>query len=297
MNQTVAAKLKIFASMFIFGTLGVFVRYIALPSEIIALSRGVIGSLFLILVVLLRGTRPSWVQIRKNLLWLILSGTALGFNWILFFEAQNFTSVAIGTLCYYMAPIFIIIVSPFLLKEKLTAKKIVCVILALIGMICISGVIGSGIPSSREVKGIAFGLAAAVLYASIVLMNKQIRDISAYDKTIIQLIISVITLLPYILLKTDISALDLSGSALPMLILVGIVHTGLAYYLYFGSMEHVAGQTAAVISYVDPAVAVLASILVLREPMQLIEALGAVLIIGAALMSEITVINRKQAKI
>ena len=294
MNQSTAAKIKVFASMFIFGTIGVFVRFISLPSEVVAFARGVIGSIFLLLVVLIRGGKLDWTQIRKNLLWLILSGTALGFNWILFFEAQKFTSVAIGTLCYYMAPIFIIMVSPFLLKERLTLKKTICVMLALVGMVCISGVIGGGIPSGRELKGIAFGLAAAVLYASIVLMNKQINGISAYDKTILQLVISAVTLIPYILFKTDFSGLDLTGNALPMLILVGVVHTGLAYYLYFGAMEHIAGQTAAVISYVDPAVAVLASILVLGEPMKLIEAFGAVLIIGAALMSEVTFSKRKR---
>ena len=297
MNQATAAKLKIFASMFIFGTVGVFVRFIPLPSEIVALSRGVIGALFLLLVVLIRGGKILWEPIRKNLLWLLLSGTALGFNWILFFEAQRFTSVAIGTLCYYMAPIFIIIVSPFLLKERLTVKKSVCVVLALIGMICISGVIGGKLPGGSELKGIIFGLMAAVLYASIVLMNKQIKGISAYDKTILQLAISAVTLVPYILLTTDPAALDLSSSSVPMLILVGVIHTGLAYYLYFGSMEHVSGQTAAVISYVDPAVAVLASIFVLGEPMKMIEAFGAVLIIGAALMSEVTVSKKRKASV
>lgn len=283
--------------MFIFGTVGVFVRFIPLPSEIVALSRGVIGALFLLLVVLIRGGKILWEPIRKNLLWLLLSGTALGFNWILFFEAQRFTSVAIGTLCYYMAPIFIIIVSPFLLKERLTVKKSVCVVLALIGMICISGVIGGKLPGGSELKGIIFGLMAAVLYASIVLMNKQIKGISAYDKTILQLAISAVTLVPYILLTTDPAALDLSSSSVPMLILVGVIHTGLAYYLYFGSMEHVSGQTAAVISYVDPAVAVLASIFVLGEPMKMIEAFGAVLIIGAALMSEVTVSKKRKASV
>lgn len=295
MIQTTAAKLKIFASMFIFGSIGIFVRYIPLPREIVSFARGTIGALFLLVIILLRRTKPDWTAVRNNLLWLLLSGTALGFNWILFFEAQDYSSVAIGTLCYYMAPIIIIVVSPFLLKERLTLKKTSCVILALIGMVCISGVIGGAAISGNEMKGILLGLAAAVLYASIVLMNKQLKGISAYDKTIVQLVISAITLIPYILLKTDLSSIDLSGSTLPLLILVGIVHTGLAYYLYFGSMEYVAGQTAAVISYVDPAIAVLASILILKEDMNFVEILGAVLIIGAALMSEITFGKRKQA--
>lgn len=292
MNQTIAAKLKVFASMFIFGTIGVFVRYIALPSEVLALARGIIGVVFLLAVVMIRGAKIDWIQIKKNLLWLILSGTALGFNWIFLFESYRFTSVAIGTLCYYMAPIFIIIVSPVLLREKLTVKKVVCVLLALLGMVFISGVLVGGLPSANELRGVLFGLLAAVLYASIVLMNKKIHGISAYDKTIFQLAVSAITLIPYCLLTTDIAAIDFTGSALPMLLLVGIVHTGLAYYLYFGAMDHISGQTAAMISYVDPAIAVLASIVILQEPMELIEAFGAVLILGAALMSEVSFKNR-----
>ncbi len=294
MNQTAAAKLKVFASMFIFGTIGIFVRYISLPSEIVALARGIIGVIFLLGVVLIRGGKLNWTQIRKNLLWLILSGTALGFNWIFLFESYRFTSVAVGTLCYYMAPIFIIIVSPLLLRERLTVKKVICVVLALLGMVCISGVLAGGFPSGSELRGILLGLAAAVLYASIVLMNKKIYGVSAYDKTILQLGISAITLIPYCLLTTDLAAIDLTGKALPMLLLVGIIHTGLAYYLYFGAMDHVSGQTAAMISYVDPAIAVLASIIILREPMEPVEAFGAVLILGAALMSEVTIKKPKQ---
>lgn len=292
MSQTIAAKLKVFASMFIFGTIGVFVRYIAMPSEVLALARGVIGVTFLLAVVLLRGSKIDWIQIKVNLLWLILSGTALGFNWIFLFESYRFTSVAVGTLCYYMAPIFIIIVSPVLLREKLTVKKVVCVLLALLGMVFISGILAGGLPSANEIRGVLFGLLAAVLYASIVLMNKKIYGISAYDKTIFQLAISAITLIPYCLLTTDISTINFTGSALPMLLLVGIVHTGLAYYLYFGAMDYISGQTAAMISYVDPAIAVLASIVILREPMELIEAFGAVLILGAALLSEVSFKNK-----
>ena len=294
MSQSVAAKLKIFASMFIFGTIGVFVRYISLPSEVIALARGVIGSVFLIAVLLLQGKRLNWLQIKNNLLWLFLSGSALGFNWIFLFESYRYTSVAIGTLCYYMAPIIIILVSPLLLRERLTVKKCICVILALVGMVFISGVLSGGMPSESELSGIVYGLIAAVLYASIVLMNKKIHGISAYDKTILQLGISAVIMLIYCLLTSDLSALDFSGVTLPMLIFAGIIHTGLAYYLYFGSMEHVSGQTAAMISYVDPAIAVLASVIILREPMDLSEALGAILILGAALMSEVSFSGRKQ---
>ncbi len=297
MNQAALGKCKIFASMFIFGTIGIFVRHIAVPSQILAMVRGVVGVLFLLCVVLLRGGRIEWFQVKKNRLWLLLSGAALGFNWIFLFEAYRYTSVAVSTLCYYLAPIMVVLVSPFLLKERLTLKKCICVFLALLGMFFISGILSGGLPSYEEIRGILYGLSAAVLYASIVLMNKRIKDISAFDKTILQLGISALILLPYCLLTTDLSALNWGGSTIPMLLFVGVVHTGLAYLLYFGAMDYVSAQTAAMISYVDPAIAVLASVWILKEPMSLMEGLGAVLIIGAALMSEITLPNGRKKRL
>lgn len=288
MNQATSAKLKITLSMFLFGTIGVFVRSISLPSSLIALVRGVVGMLFLLAVILLRRSRIDRKAVRSNLLWLVLSGACLGFNWILLFESYQYTSVAVSTLCYYMAPILIILASPIVLRETLTGKKLLCVAVALLGMVCLSGVLFSGIPSADELKGILLGLAAAVLYACVVLLNKQIHGLSAYDKTILQLGISSVTLLPYCALTVSFASLSITPSAIGLLVFVGIVHTGLTYFLYFGSIEHIGAQTVAIISYVDPVVAVLASVLILREPIAPIEWLGAVLILGAALFSEIT---------
>ena len=282
-----AAKLRMTFAMFIFGTIGLFARWIPLPSSVIALARGTIGTAFLLAVMAMKKAPFSGKALRQNLFWLLVSGALLGFNWILLFESYRYTSVAVGTLCYYMAPILIILASPVVLREKLTARKLLCVLAALAGMVCISGVLSEGIPAAGEMKGILLGLAAAVLYAAIVLCNKQIHDISAYEKTAFQLGISAIAMLPYCLLTVDVSSLDLDASSLLMLLFVGVVHTGITYFLYFGSMEFISAQSVAVISYVDPVVAVLASVVILREPMHLAEGVGAVLILGAAAASEL----------
>ena len=287
MKQTNAEKLKLVTAMVLFGTIGLFVRYIDLPSSIIALARGVVGMLFLLAVILLRGNKISGEAVKKNLLWLILSGACLGMNWILLFEAYRFTTVATATLCYYLAPIIVIAVSPILLKEKLTLRKVLCTIVALVGMVMVSGVVQNGIPSFAEAKGILVGLGAAVLYAGIMLLNKKIHDISAYDKTVVQLGISAIVLIPYCLLTEDISSLHISPQVLVLLLLVGVVHTGVTYFLYFGSMGHLPAQTVAIVSYVDPVVAVLISIFILGEGMNAFGVIGAVLVLGAALVSEI----------
>lgn len=281
------AKLSLIISMFIFGTIGLFVRHIVLPSSVIALVRGVVGTLFLLAVVRLRGQKLDWAAIRKNGLWLVLSGTFIGFNWIFLFESYRFTTVATSTLCYYMAPILVILASPFVLRERLTGRKLVCVLVALAGMVCISGILQS-MPTAGELKGIVYGLSAAVLYGSVMLLNQKIHDISAFDKTILQLGIAAAVLVPYCLLTVPVDSLALDVKSAALLLVVGIVHTGITYCMYFGSMAYVGGQSVAIISYIDPVVAVLASVLILREPMMLIEGIGALLILGAALGGEIS---------
>jgi len=287
MTKERTAKWNVTLSMMIFGTIGLFVRNIALPSSIISLARGVCGVAFLLVVAAIRRTRLSWKAIRGNLLWLCLSGAGLGFNWVLLFEAYRYTTVATATLCYYMAPMLIILVSPIVLRERLTLRKILCVIAALVGMVCISGVLEHGIPSAGEAEGILFGLAAAVLYACVVLINKQMRGISAYERTILQLGISSVIMLPYCLATVPAEAMTFDLVSVIMLLIVGAIHTGLAYFLYFGAIEIVAAQTAAIISYVDPVVALLVSAVILSETMGAIGWIGAALILGAALISEL----------
>lgn len=277
--------LQLSLSMFIFGTIGIFVRHIPFPSSVIALARGGIGMLFLLLVVLFTRQHISKADIRRNLIPLCLSGFFIGFNWILLFEAYRYTTVATATLCYYLAPVFVILASPFLLKEKLTAKKLICVAAALIGMVFVSGVLETGIPSAGEGKGILFGIAAAVFYASVVLCNKQIHNIAAYDMTIMQLGIATVVLLPYTLLTESIGSLQFTAGAVLMLLFVGIVHTGVAYALYFSSMQGLSTHTIAIFSYVDPIVAIVLSALLLHEPMGISGVIGAVLILGSTLIS------------
>lgn len=288
------AKLNLIISMFVFGTIGLFVRHIVLPSSVIALVRGIVGTLFLLAVVRLRGKKLDWHAIRKNGVWLAISGAFIGFNWIFLFESYRFTTVATSTLCYYMAPILVILASPIVLREKLTVRKLICVFIALIGMVCISGILES-IPTVGELKGIFYGLSAAVLYGSVMLLNQKIRNISAFDKTILQLGIAAAVLVPYCILTIDPSVLVFDAKSVALLLVVGIVHTGITYCMYFGSMAFVGGQSVAIISYIDPVVAVLASVLILREPMMLIEGIGALLILGAALGGELADSKKEEA--
>ncbi len=285
-NAQSCSRLMLIASMIIFGTIGIFRRWIPLASSVLALSRGLIGAVFLLAVIALRGKKPELSAIRKNLWKLLISGAFIGFNWILLFEAYRFTSVATATLCYYLAPMFVLLASPFVLKEKLSGRKLLCLLAALGGMVLVSGVLQTGFRLS-ELKGVLFGLGAAALYASVVLLNQKLTDISAYDKTAVQLGAAALVILPYTLLTESLAPGDFTWPVIGLLLLVGIVHTGLAYTLYFGSMEALPAHSIAIFSYIDPIVAVLLSALLLKEPMTPAGWLGALLILGAAFVSEL----------
>ena len=275
------------SSMLIFGTVGVVRRYIPLPSALLAFARGILGGLFLLVFVMIRKKDAGERLPRRVLLRLMLTGALIGFNWMLLFEAFNHTTVAVATLCYYMQPTIVILLSPLVFRERLTAKKALCAAVSILGMALVSGVLGSGGTRGGSLRGILLGLGAACFYAAVIITNKKIQGVDPYRRTTVTLLSAGIVMLPYLLLTNGFTG---GGGGLPavlLLLVLGIVHTGIAYTMYFGSMDGLRVQTIAVLSYIDPVSALLFSALLLREPLGLAGVAGAVLIIGAAMVSEL----------
>ncbi|NMD70376.1 EamA family transporter [Bacillus sp. DNRA2] len=277
---------RLIIAMLIFGSIGLFVKNIQFASSEIALFRGIIGSVFLLGASLVVKQKISWTNIKRNLLLLILSGAAIGFNWIFLFEAYRYTSIANATVSYYFAPIFVMLLSPLVLKEKLTMIKVGSIFIAMLGLFLIvqNGSITNS--SDQQLVGIFYGLIAASLYASVILINKFIKGLSGFETTLIQLAAASLVLLPYVLIKEDINLVSLDVQSLLFIVILGIIHTGFAYFLYFGAIHALKGQTIAVLSYIDPIFAVMISALFLQENMSLIQIFGGILILGATFMSE-----------
>lgn len=286
MNQQNRARALFILSMAIFGSMGYFVRFVSLPSGVISMVRGFVGALFLLLVLLFQRKRIDWGNIKKYFLPLCVSGCFLAFDWILFLEAYRYTTVAVATLCYYLAPAYVVLLSPLLLKEKLTAKKIICVAIAIFGMVLVSGIIQAG-GAEIDLRGVACSLIAACFYASIVIINQKLKALAPMERTILQLGISALVMLPYNLITQDFSSFSLDGTGLLCLLILAVVHTGVAYGLYFTSFQQLSGQAVALFSYVDPVVAVFVSTLLLHEPMDLLCGIGAVLVLGSTLYGEL----------
>ena len=288
-KENLSSKMSLAGAMVVFGTIGLFVRSIAMPSSVIAFIRGAVGTAFLVIFCLVTGKRFSFDKVKEKLVLLCLSGAAIGVNWIFLFEAYRYTTVATATLCYYMAPIFVIVMSAFIYKEKLTAKKICCTLAALVGMVFVSGVAETGIGNISEMKGVILGVFAAVFYACVVLMNKSLGSVPAYDKTIVQLFTAAAVILPYCIAAVDVSDISLDKKSVIMLLIVSIVHTGISYTAYFGSMKNLQSQTIAIMSYIDPIVAVVLSSVILKETMSPLSIAGAVMILSATFLSEVNI--------
>ena len=289
MNAVIRAKRDLIFSVSVFGTIGIFVRWIGLPSSVIALVRGAVGAAFLLLLARFRHAPIDRAALRRRWQLLLLSAAMMSFNWITLFEAYRYTTVATATLCYYMAPIFVTLISPVLLRERLTARKLLCVFLALAGMVFVSGVPQSGLPGPSEAKGILLALCSAALYAGVILINKYLAGVPAYDRTLLQLACAAAVMIPYILLTEDLSAMSVTPLGAVLLLIVAVFHTGWCYALYFGSMTVLSAQTVALFSYIDPIVAILLSALLLREPLGWSGILGAALVLGSTLVNELPV--------
>ena len=280
------AQFKLLTAMFIWGSIGLFVKNINLSSSEIALLRGAIGSIFLLGIFILMRQKISIQALKQNALLLILSGAALGFNWICLFQAYQYTTISNATLSYYLAPIIVLILAPFILKEKLTLFNAGCILAAMIGLALVNFGGGSGGGADQHLIGILYGLLAAVQYAAIILINKFIKNLSGFETTLVQLIVAVVVLFPYVWAKEPMDFSGLGWNAILFILIIGIVHTGIAYFLYFTSLKELKGQTIAVLSYLDPVSAVIFAAIFLGENMSVIQIAGGMLILGSTFLSE-----------
>lgn len=278
-------KIAYIGVMALYGTTGILKKFIPFSSSFISFTRAVIALLLILSVVLIQKKKLDFQGIKKNLVYLLAVGLLLGLNWIAYFEACNYTTVAKASLCYYMAPVLIIALSPILYKEKLGGKKVLCVLVAVAGMVMVSGVLTDS--THGDWKGIAIGLGAAVIYALVIIFSRKITDVPSYDKTAVQMAIAALVMLPVVLVNGEPATGNANAMEWILLIIIGTVNTGLAYIIYFDKVTKLKAQTVAIFAYADPVVSVLLSALILKEPLGIFGIVGAVLIIGAMIINEI----------
>ncbi|MBQ2954421.1 MAG: EamA family transporter [Clostridia bacterium] len=282
------ARMMLVTSMVIFGTIGLFKRFIPVTSGELALYRAVLAAVLVGGVLLFTRQKIPFRAIVKQVPLLLLSGAAMGVNWILLFEAYEKTSIALGTISYYFAPVIVTILCPLLFREKLTGKQILCFLISTVGLVIITLAAEQGGEDAprNDLVGILFGLGAAAFYATVILLNKFIKGVEGLHRTLLQFIAAIAILVPYVALTSGVTLGGMDATGWVCLLIVGLVHTGVTYCMYFSSLKELPGQTVAILSYIDPLVAVAVSVLVLQEPMNAWQWIGGAMILGATLWNE-----------
>ena len=286
MKKAKNPRMMLIISMTIFGTLGIFVRNISVSSGELALYRAILAAFLIAVYLLITKQKIPFSKIKKEIPILLLSGIAMGINWILLFEAYKYTTVSLATLSYYFAPVIVTVVCPLLFHEKLTGKQILCFVMSTAGLVLITGI--GDIEGKSDFVGILFGLGAAIFYSAVILLNKFIKNVEGIPRTFLQFLSAIVILIPYVILSGGVTLGEMNAVSWINLIIVGLIHTGVTYCMYFSSLKELPGQKAAILSYIDPLVAVLISVTVLGEKMTVEQVIGGLLILGFTLWNEIS---------
>lgn len=286
MKHDVRSRLMLICAMAIFGTLAPLVRNIQVSSAELSLYRAVLAAALIGVFLIVTKRKLTVKGLKKELLLLMLSGMSMAINWILLFEAYKYTTVAISTLSYYFAPVLVTVLSSFLFREKLTKKQILCFLMSTLGLVLVTGItdLGSG---SNDAVGILFGLGAAVFYATTILLNKFIKGVGGIQRTFLQFLAAIAVMIPYVALSGGVTLGNLDGTGWICLLVVGLVYTGITYCMYFTAVERIPGQEVAILSYIDPLVAVVIGVVVLGEPLSLQQLIGGAMILGFTLWNEL----------
>ena len=277
-----ASYLKYIFALLLFGSNGIVASLIHLSSYEIVLLRTLIGSLLLIAIFFIAREKLTFYKYKTQSVFLAISGIAMGTSWIFLYEAYDEIGVSLASLAYYCGPVIVMILSPLLFREKLTKIKVCSFLVVLFGIFLVNG---TAFENGVSVWGLACGLLSAVCYSLMVMFNKKAKDITGLENSMLQLFMAFITVAIFVGIKQGYRMEIDTQSIIPILVL-GLLNTGIGCYFYFSSIGKLPVQTVAICGYLEPLSAVVFSVIFLKETMLPIQIIGAVLIIGGAMLGE-----------
>ena len=282
-KNNVTAFVKYLCALFLFGLNGIVASHIALSSYEIVFLRTLIGSILLICVFFLSRGRFHWKKYKQDFIFVVLSGFAMGASWMFLYEAYQQIGVSFASLLYYCGPVIVMIFSPLMFKEKLTMPKVVGFLIVLFGIMLVNGKMTV---SEGNRWGLLCGALSAVMYFFMVTLNKRSHKIVGMENAVIQLTVSFLTVAVFVGIKQAF-VIKVPTSSWPWILLLGLVNTGLGCYLYFSPLSKIPVQTVAIFGYIEPLSAVVFAALLLGEKMSALQYIGAVCIIGGAMIGEV----------
>lgn len=273
---------KMTLAMTIFASGSIFFTGIGLPPAIIAAVRAIVGMAFLAVVLGFCRSRSGFAGFKKNAFCIIFSGIALAFNWIFLFSAYQRTSGSVVTVCYGVAPMLVLITAPLFLREKVTLLNVACTLGAFAGTVLVSGIFAN---KSPDIIGVMYALIAAALYCAVIILNKNIGNITCLDNAFYQFVVASIVSVAYAVFAAKNVSFAINSQVAWKLLIVSVVHTGIAYSLMYSAMKKMSAQSWGIMSYIEPLAAAVISYFILDRNLNHIQMLGAILILGFVLIA------------
>jgi len=268
--------LLVISSMLVWGSIGIFVRYIDQPPEVIVFFRVFIAFIALVILRLIKKKDNLSNKLSfKEYSILSMSGLFISLNWLFFFRAIKVTTIASATMSYYMAPVIVTVLSVFLLKESINKKTLIAVGLSFSGIILMTSM-GAQKSNDFNITGVGYGVIAAFFYALVTISVKKLREVPSHKISLFQMAISSLIFLPAIRQMKTFNALSWT-----LMIIVGVIHTCIALNLYFEGIKRIKVQHVGVLSYIDPLGAVILAGIFFNERPEVTTLIGGGLILSA----------------
>jgi len=277
------AYVKYILALLLFGLNGIVASYISLNSYEIVLLRTAIGGLLLLGVFLASKRKPRGARNKKDLLYLAISGAAMGASWMFLYEAYTQIGVGVATLAYYCGPVLVMAIAPIVFREKITVAKGIGFLLVLAGMYLVNR---QALERSGLSWGLLCGIMAAVMYVVMVVANKKAKSITGLENALLQLAFGFVVVAVFTVLRQGLTLTIAPQDVLPVLVL-GVVNTGIGCYLYFSAIPQLPAQSVAICGYLEPVSALLFASVILRERLAGWQWVGTVLVIGGAAFGEL----------
>nr|WP_319392697.1 DMT family transporter [uncultured Desulfobacter sp.] len=241
-------------AMVLAGSIGLFVTEAGISSYNAVFIRCLVAAILMGGFVGIKGQAKSITARPEEIKWIVICGFALVGNWYFLFESFRLSSITIGIASYYTAPFFLLIFSRLILKENIPVSSVLWTVIGFTGLLTLVGVPDPDTgPQGNILPGIMSGITAAALYASVILLGKQVTRTRPTVVTAIQMILGAVAIFPFTTFTPDIIA-EINW---PFALSLGVFHTALLYTLFYASVRKISAGLIAPLAFIEPLTAIL----------------------------------------
>lgn len=278
--------IKIITAMTLWGTIGLFVLWSNFDSMTISFFRCLIAIPVLFCLMKDLSLKEVKQYTFKDYFWMMVGGACLVLNWVFLFKSFQLASITLGNVSYYTQPIFLVLLGILFLQENVPARKWFFIFLTFVGIIFTVNIHFQDLHFNNHILlGTLYALLAGVLYAMATIIVKKQQHINSQYLTFIQLITGLIILLPFL----NLHLLSIHFTQWKYIVIIGIIHTAIPYLLYYNAVRTISVTAIAVLSYLDPIVAIITDIIYFNRHLTTLQWAG----IGLTLMGSYVVLTLK----